>query len=217
MPPPANRRGSATRQALLEEALRLIASEGVEAASILRVTKNLKLSNGIFYYHFRGKEQLLEEVGQMIVSSLVNEIQSAVRPDVASRIAIGPLLILNYVDRHPELHVLILRVLDDPLGVHASLAEGLAEDLRSGQLSGRFAISDLEMAVMFCRAIVASAARAEHHGRRFEDLGGPAAIHTLTMLGIEPKEATEIVERELQILRASKIKQIAAALGQQKK
>jgi AcrR family transcriptional regulator len=210
----ANRqvRSPGTRQALLEEALRLIAEEGTEAASVLRVTKNLNMSNGIFYYYFKSKEHMLEEVGEMVVGNLVSEIQGAQRDDVAARIALGPIIILDYVDKHPELYQIILRVLEDPTGVHSSLSTGLREDLRSGGESGRFAIIDVDAAVLFCRAMVASAARVEHQGPRLEKLGRPCAIHALMLLGIAHDEATAIVDKELELWKATKFRHIAARI-----
>lgn len=195
-------KGTTTRQAIAKEALRLINEKReIEGASVLEITKNLQISNGIFYYHFKDLDQLLEEVGQSVVANLVTEIQSGVRADLASRIARGPLIILRFVDRHPELHLILLRVLDDPTGQHANLGDNLRADLLAGKKRGRFAITDVDLAVTFCRAIVASAARAEYRGKRFEELGTATAVHTLTMLGLNHDEASQVVEREQEMLK----------------
>jgi len=196
-------KGNSTRQALVEEALRLISQNGIESVSVLSVTRNLGVSNGVFYYHFKNKDQLLEEVGQAIVLNLVADIHSAKRKDPAAQVARGPLIILRYVARHPEQRQIMLRVIEDPEGHHANLEDELRNDIRRGKRGRRFAVSDVGLAVSFCRAIVASALRSASHGRPNNALKVETAVHTLTMLGISRAEAEQVVALELKMLDAS--------------
>lgn len=185
-----------TRDALISTSIRLIAKKGIEATSVLDITEALGISNGTFYYYFPNKERLLEEVGHAIVARLVDRIESVDQPDPAVRVARGPLIILQYVDRHPEQRAIILRVVDDPEGVHANLHDRLLEDLADGKRIGRFPIEDIDVAVRFCRALVGSAIRLKHEGRGSEQLGAMTAIRTLSMLGVSAWEAATLVERE---------------------
>lgn len=185
-----------TRDALIRTSIRLIAEKGIEATTVLEITETLKISNGVFYYYFSNKEQLLEEVGHAIVVSLVDRIYSVDRPDAAARIARGPLIVLRYVDQHPELRAIMLRVIEDPEVLHADLHDKLRDDVATGKRIGRFPIEDVHVAVRFCRAIIASALRLKHEGYSGEQLGAVTAIRTLTMLGVPAWEAVTIVERE---------------------
>ena len=180
--------------------LRLVADRGIEGTSVLDVTEELGVSNGSFYYYFQDKDELLEVVGHAVVARLVTEIEGVDQPDPAARVARGPLVILKYVDRHPELSAIMLRVIDDPEGLHEELADRLRRNVAQGIKSGRFSVEDPDIAVRFCRSVVGTAVRLKHQGRRNKNIARNTAIHTLTMLGIPPKEAKSMVEQQQRLL-----------------
>lgn len=196
----ASRSRNGTRDALISTALRLIAQKGVEATSVLEITGSLGVSNGTFYYYFANMDQLLEEVGHAVVEGLVERIEDNDRPDVASRIVRGPLIVLKYVNDYPELRQILLRVIEDPLGVHADLHARLRNNVEIGRQSGRFAVPDLEVAVRFARGVIGMAVRLALEGADAEELRVLTAVHTLGLLGVESQDAREVVRLEKAII-----------------
>lgn len=192
---PRRTRGSQTRKALIETAIGLIARNGIAETSVLAITQELGLSNSNFYYYFENLDALLETVGHTVVEKLVEVIGGIERDDPAERIACGPLLILDYIDQHPDMLPILLRVIVEFDGPHADLGHQLRSDLEWGARIGRFPLEDVDVALHFCRSLIASAVRMRQNGGT-----GPLAVltatHTLYMLGIDPVEARAIVARE---------------------
>jgi AcrR family transcriptional regulator len=185
-----------TRQAIIQTALRLISEKGVEGTSVLEVTNALGISNGAFYYHFRSKDQLLEDVGHSVVESLVSRIESVSREDPAAFIARGPIVIMRYFVDHSELRSIALRVVIDQGRNHQGLHDNLRTHVARGKAVGRFPITDVDLAVSFGRSIMAGALREFIPGCDAVLLGKLASVHTLAMLGMPMWEAHSIVERE---------------------
>jgi AcrR family transcriptional regulator len=57
-----NRAYAVTHQALIEGAVRLISEKGVDALSIAGLSRALRINRTTVYYHFAGREDLLEAV-----------------------------------------------------------------------------------------------------------------------------------------------------------
>lgn len=199
-PARGNGKRERTRLALIEAARELIARNGMENLSVLDITQHLGVSNGIFYYHFQNKDELLEVLGRTVVLDLVQDIGSVVRNDPAERVARGPLVILQHADRHPEQLAIILRVIEDPEGQHADLGNELQDEIRAGLRKRRFAVEDPTTAMRFCRSLVGAAVRLRLEGSTDRRLALKTATQTLMMLGIGAAEARAIARRELVLL-----------------
>jgi AcrR family transcriptional regulator len=185
-----------TRQAIIATSLTLIAEKGIDDTSVLDVTNALGISNGAFYYHFRNKDHLLEEVGHTVVENLVARIESVSRADPAEQVGRGPLIIIEYCNENPELWPIILRVVVDQGGIHESLHHRLHGHLTRGRHVGRFGISDVDLAVAFCRSIIAGALQKFRSDGDAAQLGIQASAHTLAMLGLPLWEAFALAEQE---------------------
>lgn len=70
-------RGRATRDRLIEIALRLFAEAGYEAASIEAVLRESGVSRGALYHHFPGKEALFEAVLEAVEADIAHKIMEA--------------------------------------------------------------------------------------------------------------------------------------------
>lgn len=191
-----------TRRALIEVALRLIAEKGIEATSVLAVTSVLGISNGAFYYHFRNKDHLLEDVAHAVVESVVALIESVSRDDPAAQVARGPLIALRYYEAHPQMRTIMLRVVVDPDRAHDNLHNNLLDHLSRGRMVGRFGVADVDLCAAFCRALVAGALRQFTPGCDARLLARQASAHTLAMLGLPLWEAYRVVEQECERIDA---------------
>jgi AcrR family transcriptional regulator len=192
----ASSRGTNTKDALIAATLEMIAQKGIAGVSVLEITQSLSISNGAFYYHFESMDKLLEQVGHTVVANLVERIEAVQRPDPAAQVARGPLIILGYIDQHPEFQQIMLRVIEDQDNSHANLEDSLFEDVKKGRRLGRFAVEDLHMAVRFCRAVIGSAVRFRPETDTGQKHALSTSIHTLTMLGLPYWEAHDVAERE---------------------
>jgi len=191
-----------TRRALIDTSLRLIAEKGIEATSVLEVTSVLGISNGAFYYHFRNKDHLLEEVAHAVVESVVAQIESVSRDDPAAQVARGPLIVLRYYEDHPRMRTIMLRVVIDPDRAHENLHNKLLEHVSRGRTVGRFGVADVDLGAAFCRALVAGALRQYTPGCDSRLLARQASAHTLAMLGLPLWEAFSVVEQECERINA---------------
>jgi AcrR family transcriptional regulator len=199
------RKGSRTRKALIDEALRQINERGLADTSVLEITQNLNVGNGTFYYHFANMDSLLEEVGHSVVCSLVEQIMQADRADPAAQIARGPLLILDFIVKNPQLRPVMLQVIEDTEGKFADVRRGLRNDVIRGRDVGRFVVENIEMAVGFCQSIIGNAIRhlsdemdsdEPDKGLTEKRVALLAAVHSLAMLGVPMWEAHVVAEQE---------------------
>lgn len=63
------KKGNKTKQELLKIAYRLFLVNGYENTSVDKIIEEAKIAKGTYYYHFSSKEQMLEEVIEMMLDS----------------------------------------------------------------------------------------------------------------------------------------------------
>lgn len=61
------KKGEKTKHELLKIAYRMFLSKGYENTSIDEIIEEAKIAKGTYYYHFKSKEQMLEEVIQLMI------------------------------------------------------------------------------------------------------------------------------------------------------
>ena len=75
------RRANATRQKLLEAARTVFAKKGMDLARIDEISERADVGKGTFYYHFKGKPQIVQELIKGILSELIAAIEERCRGD----------------------------------------------------------------------------------------------------------------------------------------
>lgn len=73
--PRQRRRTKATRQKLLEAARAVFAEKGMDLARIDEISERADVGKGTFYYHFKGKPQLVRELIKDVLGELVAAIE----------------------------------------------------------------------------------------------------------------------------------------------
>jgi len=68
-----------TRSALIDSAIKVIATKGFEAASIKEITQAAGLANGTFYNHFEDREALTREAASVVAVEISLEIEKEVK------------------------------------------------------------------------------------------------------------------------------------------
>lgn len=120
MPTPARRSSDDRRRELVEAALRVMARDGVAAATTRAITAEAGMSQSRFHYCFRPKAELLHEVVATMVRNQLDSVLGAVRSggDVGSALR----AYCRHLTENPERHQLSYE-----LTQYALRTPGLAE------------------------------------------------------------------------------------------
>lgn len=92
------------RQAILDATLRLISQNGFHGTSISQVAKEAKVSHGIIYHYFVGKDELIDELYKSIVQKSAQAILKDWDEDQPVKTQIQQMLrnIIRYYVWHPQ-------------------------------------------------------------------------------------------------------------------
>jgi AcrR family transcriptional regulator len=187
---------SRTRALLMDAAVTVFAERGIEAASISEITATAGVSNGIFYYHFKSKAELLDVVGHAIAAALVNEVDDAIRgiDNGVERVALATQEFIRRAAAEREWGWLIVEALGDLGTFHDQISRGVRKDVAIGIAQGGFTVepSDLMFASLLSVVSVALRERLQHP--KAPDVEGRAAQFVLRMLGIPVAEALRLTK-----------------------
>jgi AcrR family transcriptional regulator len=191
------------REHLVRTAIALFAEDGVEATSILRVTKTAGVSNGIFYHYFSNKKELEDAVGAVVLSDLVAElakVQAAER--YADRIAIGAVGMMRAVAADRELGAIMAQFFEQHSAALKHLPLQIADDVDGGIESGEFVIDmPRHLVVGLLIATLGVGAREVLAEARADDIGEFVAATHLRMLGVPRRQAAAVATRTRQLSR----------------
>lgn len=132
------------RMRLIESALHVFATKGVEASVIEDVIEVAGVSRGTFYNYYKTNEELLVAVLQATSNEVFGQVEIALadRADPAERLACALRMVLYVTQRYRHLARFISRV-----GLAAMMKGSLAmvympRDLMGGMEAGRFTIAN---------------------------------------------------------------------------
>lgn len=186
-----------TRDRLMDVALELLDGNGSEALTVLDVTKAAGLANGSFYYHFKHKEDLIDQLGYAIVNArmqrLTAELQSV--PNAAERVAFGAVKLVYELEKKSVVSWLVLKALENPGLPREPLEAGLRSDIAFGVARGHFRIKPTEQLFHSIYAICASAVRARLERGDALTLARETADHCLRLLGLPPEQSASVARK----------------------
>jgi len=196
-----DRRKARTREALIDAAVTLIASGRGERASIQEITETADVGFGSFYNHFESKEllfrtaseRLLERWGQTIDAACEGLTDPAEIYATSFRIS-GRLGWTNQA----MARFLVgggLDLVDADLG----LAPRALRDIKAGQASGRFTVTNAEVALSASAGALLGLLRlrlSRQRGLRV-DVVDDTTQAVLRMLGVSADEAARLVSLPL--------------------
>ncbi|WP_395690208.1 TetR/AcrR family transcriptional regulator [Nocardioides sp.] len=196
-----DRRKLRTRRALVDAAVRLMASGRGERATVQEITEEADIGFGSFYNHFESKEQLFETAGQEVLErwGQLNDAATAGLEDPAEVFATSLRISGRLGSTHPDLARFLsqagLAVLRSPDG----LAPRALRDIQVGQEAGRFLPIPPQVALAAVAGGLIELLRVS-----IEDPGslGPDAVDDLArgalrLLGLDADEAAAVVARPL--------------------
>ena len=101
----ASSRVTLTPQTVVEEALTLADSEGLEAVTIRRLARELGVTPMALYWHFRSKDELLDSVAASIFEEIDLSVDASARWQEQLRALLGSML--NVLRAHPSTAILL--------------------------------------------------------------------------------------------------------------
>lgn len=208
------RRKRETRIRLLEAALALVATKGVEHVTINEITEAADVGFGSFYNHFDSKEALHAALFDWVFEDFGEQLDTLVSglSDPAEVVAAGVRHTLMRARREPVWGRFLIREGFSERALRDGLGRRLRRDSEAGIAAGRFAVADPFMCHVSVSGIVLAAIAAELSvaidGRspgEPNDAPGPgedrlaerAAVVVLQALGLEREEAERVARRPL--------------------
>jgi AcrR family transcriptional regulator len=151
LPNRRDRRKLATRQALLDATLTLLASRSIDALSVDEIAMRADVAKGTFYNYFHDKDALARELAAHVRALLEDEIARANEGinDPAKRIARAFCCVLRLVLGKPEQADAMMRLFPHATDPAAPLNSGARRDAAAGLAQGRIVAPSEEAAIAY--------------------------------------------------------------------
>jgi len=146
-----DRRKLATRQALLDATLALLASRSIDALSVDEIAMRADVGKGTFYNYFADKDALERELASQIRVRMETEIWRTNEgvSDPAERIARAFCCVLRFCLGAPEQAAALARLVPHATDPAARINSGVRRDAAEGMTRGRI-VATSEDAVVAC-------------------------------------------------------------------
>src|SRR5262245_39258828 len=194
------RRRLETRTRLVWAARELMARKGIGATSIQEITDTADVGFGSFYNHFASKEAIAEAVMEDAIESFGDAA------DQLARTIDDPAEVLAASVRHVVARAaadeawgwfLVRTALARGRGLRRGLGKRLARDIAIGVRRRRFRMEDPLATTMAAGGTILAMIAARLQGEIAADAPERAATVVLKLLGLPPKEASQIAHRPL--------------------
>lgn len=179
-------------------AVTLFAAKGVDATSVLDITKEAGASNGTFYNYFNDKTEIVEAIYQRITDTMVRDIIGYLDgvADPTEQVAMGTMWFLDAVSHDPHWGSMLAGMLESDTPFREITRANIGKYVARGLAQGRFVAERLPNLIDFNIAVLVGAIR-----RRLETADESPAIALeaaelqLRMLGMPVEDAREIPRR----------------------
>ena len=123
------REAEATRELILDAARRLFVEHGYDATSMRAIARDIEYTPTAIYHHFKGKEELFDELCHRDFHTLGAAFQKIGRvEDPVERIARAGKAYVEFAGSHPMHYQLMFMTMVSPSEVAERCAEDCAED-----------------------------------------------------------------------------------------
>lgn len=192
-------RKAATRSALIAAARKLIAEDGVAELRIGGVSEAAGVGFGTFYTYFDSKEALVESVLADTLSAAAAGIAGDVvgEDDAAIAAAVAYRRFVRFATDSPEMAGILVHTLDGEELFERAMLPHSREVLERGIAAGRFAIDDVELALVSVSAAAHAAIRGVLTGRLDPGCEVAGAEMMLRGFGVPADDAHAIARRPL--------------------
>jgi len=144
----AAERRERTRAKLLTGALRVFSRHGVDAKVIDLVIQEAGVARGTFYNYFSTNEELFIAVAQEVSNEIISIVEPLVQQqkDPAARVACGLTSVIKLAISYPVLAQFVVRGGPPALSAGSLASEVVPRDIAAGIASGRFSVTDAQVA-----------------------------------------------------------------------
>jgi AcrR family transcriptional regulator len=178
----------------MDAAVTVFAEYGVEAAPISKITATAKVSNGVFYYHFKDKAELVDAVAHAVAAALVNQVDKEIAniTDGAERVALATQIFIRLAAAEEAWGWLAVQAMIDMGQFRDQISSGIRKDVGIGIKQGYFDVEPSDVLFTMLLSVVAVSLR--QHLERVDDqkIELSASSMILRMLGVPPKQATNL-------------------------
>ncbi len=190
-----DRKKSRTRGLILDAAIEILATRGIERASISEISERAGISNASFYYHFQDKNQLLDAVAGAVAATLVREVDDAIAgvEQGRDRVAMAAMLFIGRGVEDEAWGRLIVHALAEMREFREQISEGIGKDVLIGIQQGQFDVTLSPLLLSMLLGMVGAAMRERLKDLSVGGIDSVAASAVLRALGIPAKHAERIV------------------------
>lgn len=208
-PTRSHRRKAQTRAALVRAAQSFLA-KGQTNMPVLEITQAADVGIGSFYNHFESKDQLFEAAVEHVMDLLGGVLDELTTDadDPAVAFATSFRLIGRFHRREPQLSKVILHSAPDLLGAQTGLTPRVRRDIQAGVDSGRFTMTDVDVAVVCTVGAATFLGQLIHAEPDRDDAEATdrATEALLRMLGVSADEARAISRSPLPQLHTARLR-----------
>lgn len=153
-----DRRKRATRQALLDATVALLASRSIDALSVDEIAMRADVAKGTFYNYFPDKDALERDLSAHLRGRLEDEIARANEgiDDPAERIARAFCCLLRFCLGAPEHAAALTRLFPHAIDPAAPINSGVRRDAAKGMTQGRIVAASEDAAVACVMGVFAA-------------------------------------------------------------
>lgn len=199
-----DRRKLATRQALLDATLALLASRTIDALSVDEIAMRADVAKGTFYNYFPDKDALERELAAHVRRRLEDEIARANEgiDDPAERIARAFCCVLRFCLGSPEQAAALARLFPHATNPAAPLNSGVRRDAVDGIAQNRIVASSEDAAIACIVGVfMAGVNRAlDLPARRVREFAQALGTILLHGLGLKRAEAQRIMRDAIEAI-----------------
>lgn len=183
-----------TRALLMDCAISEFACRGILRTSIDDIVAKAKVSRGTFYYHFAGKDEIVEAVGRAVAVGFVTIVDRAIR-DVGTgpeRVALATQIFIEMATTVPDWAWLVVEALANMGSFHKHISRGIRKDVLIGIRAGDFDAKPDGFLFESLLAVVGTAMRVRLERPDEPRVAARAAELVLVMLGTPLAEARRL-------------------------
>jgi AcrR family transcriptional regulator len=188
------------RTRLIESALQVFNTKGVDHTVIEDLITHAQVSRGTFYNHFRTTDEALAAVLHELGNELLMLVDAAIvdRPDPAERLACGVRMVLHAARQFPQAGLFLSRVgITRSLDKMPTLAY-LMRDLLEATEAGRFTLTDPMLGMdLVVGTTTAALFSLSMRTAAAEDYPQDIAFHILLGLGMPRSAARKLADKPI--------------------
>lgn len=177
-----------TRAMIMDAAVRVISTRGIEATTVSDIIAASEISQGTFYYHFENKQKIVEAVGRAVATALVDQTDSELTEmhRGLERLALGTTVFVTLATQDKDWGRLVTAALLEVGPLQDGISRGIRKDVNLAMDEGDIIGPISGLAFQSALAVVATAVRSCLSATiRTDEIRLEASTLVLSLLGVD--------------------------------